>query len=123
MVAAELARSQERERYLEQEVRARRQEPQAAALPVELDDETVARLLGEETTRILQAARESSAATRAKAEEAADRLLRDAREEAQRMREDIEPSSFSTRSCDCASACSRASESPVWQSMASSRRT
>jgi DivIVA domain-containing protein len=90
MVAAELARSQERERYLEQEVRARRQEPQAAALPVELDDETVARLLGEETTRILQAARESSAATRAKAEEAADRLLRDAREEAQRMREDIE---------------------------------
>lgn len=90
MVAAELARSQERERYLEQELRSRRQEPQAVALPVELDDETVARLLGEETTRIIQAARESSAATRAKADEAADRVLRDAREESLRLREDIE---------------------------------
>jgi DivIVA domain-containing protein len=90
MVAAELARSQERERYLEQELRARRLQAEPSALPAEFDDETAARLLGEETTRILQAARESGTAIRLRAEETAERLLRDAREEAQRLREDAE---------------------------------
>ena len=58
--------------------------------PPELDDETLARLLGEETTRILQAARESAAAIRAKAEEAAERLLREAREDAQHLRDETD---------------------------------
>jgi len=90
MVAAELARAQERERYLEQELRARRQQLAQPGLPAELDDETVARLLGEETTRIVQAARESATTIRTRAEETAERLVRDARDEAQRLREDAE---------------------------------
>ncbi len=88
MVAAELARMQERERYLDQELRSMRLHRPGP--PPELDDETLARLLGEETTRILQAARESAAAMRAKAEEAADRLLREAREDAQHLREETD---------------------------------
>ena len=44
MVAAELARLQERERYLDYEMRALRQ--QRANLPTELDDEAIAKLLG-----------------------------------------------------------------------------
>jgi len=90
MVGAELARAHERERFLEQELRTRRQQQAAPALPAELDDETVARLLGEETTRIVQAARESAAAIRSRAEETAERLVRDARDEAQRLREDAD---------------------------------
>ena len=58
MVAAEMARMQDRERYLEGEMRAMRQ--QRTPVPAELDDEALARLLGEETARIVQAARESS---------------------------------------------------------------
>jgi DivIVA domain-containing protein len=88
MVAAELARMQERERYLDQELRSMRLHRPGP--PPELDDETLARLLGEETTRILQAARESAAAIRAKAEEAAERQLREAREDAQHLRDEID---------------------------------
>jgi DivIVA domain-containing protein len=88
MVAAELARMQERERYLDQELRSMRLHRPGP--PPELDDETLARLLGEETTRILQAARESAAAMRNKAEEAADRMLREAREDAQHLRDETD---------------------------------
>ena len=88
MVAAELARMQERERYLDQELRSMRMH--RAGPPPELDDETLARLLGEETTRILQAARESAAAIRSKAEEAAERMMREAREDSHHLREDAE---------------------------------
>jgi DivIVA domain-containing protein len=88
MVAAELARMQERERYLDQELRSMRLHRPGP--PPELDDETLARLLGEETTRILQAARESAAAIRAKAEEAAERQLREAREDAQHLRDETD---------------------------------
>jgi DivIVA domain-containing protein len=91
LVAAELARMQERERYLDDELRSLRM--RRAGPPAELgnlDDETVARLLGEETTRIVQAARESATAIRTKAEEAAERLLREAREEAQQLRDAAE---------------------------------
>ncbi len=88
MVAAELARMQERERYLDQELRSMRLHRPGP--PPELDDETLARLLGEETTRILQAARESAAAIRAKAEEAAERMLREAREDAQHLRDETD---------------------------------
>ena len=95
MVAAELARMQERERYLDQELRAMR--IHRAGPPPELDDETLARLLGEETTRILQAARESAAAMRSKAQEAADRMLREARDDAQHLREEAESEAFRRR--------------------------
>lgn len=88
MVAAELARMQERERYLDQELRSMRHRRPPA--PAELDEETVARLLGEETTRIVQAARESATAMRKRAEDVAERLLKDARDEAQRLRDDAE---------------------------------
>ena len=70
MVAAELARLQERERYLELELRALRQQ-RRRPVPAELDDEAIAKLLGEETARIVHAAREASAPIRIKAEEAA----------------------------------------------------
>ena len=70
MVAAELARLQERERFLERELRAAQTIGVADGGPI-IDDDTATRLLGEETARILQAAREGAAAIRAKAEEGA----------------------------------------------------
>lgn len=88
MVAAEMARMQDRERYLEGEMRAVRQ--RRAPEPSELDDETLSRLLGDETARIVQTARESAAAIRNKAEEVAERLLREAKEEAQALRQEAE---------------------------------
>ena len=89
MVAAELARLQERERFLERELRAAQTIGVAEGGPI-IDDDTAMRLLGEETARILQAAREGSAAIRTKAEDGAARLLREAGEESQRVREEAE---------------------------------
>jgi len=88
MVAAELARLQERERFLERELRSA--QVRRADAPDQLDEETLTRLLGEETTRVLQTARESATLTRSKAEEGASRLLRDATDDAQRQREEAE---------------------------------
>src|SRR4029077_7555909 len=76
MVAAELARLQERERFLERELRAA-QAPNLRST-VELDDEAATRLLGEEAARILQTAREGGASIRARAEDGAAQLLREA---------------------------------------------
>lgn len=86
-VSAELRRLQERERQLEAELRAAR-----AAMPgrAELDDETVAKQLGEETLRVLQTARESAAQIKVRAEESAARALREAHDEANRLRQDAE---------------------------------
>jgi DivIVA domain-containing protein len=94
-VAAELGRLQERERFLERELRA----AQTATAPdrVELDDETVTRLLGEETLRVLQTARESASQIKIKAEEGAARILREASDEAQRVREQAEIDASRTR--------------------------
>ena len=87
-VAAELGRLQERERP----ARAR-----AAHRPVarrrrcrRLDDETVARLLGEETLHVLQTARESASQIKIRAEEGAARILREATDDANRIREQAE---------------------------------
>src|SRR5918995_153966 len=88
VVAAEMARMQDRERYLEGEMRAMRQ--QRSNVPADLDDEGLARLLGEETARIVRAARESSNEIRAKAEAAAERLVREAKEEANALRQEAE---------------------------------
>ncbi|MBU3690097.1 MAG: hypothetical protein B7C54_05330 [Acidimicrobiales bacterium mtb01] len=88
MVAAELSRLQERERFLEREVANR---PEGAPfIPADLDDDTITEMLGEETARIIQAAREAAGKIRARAEETAQRLLRDATEDAARIREEAE---------------------------------
>ena len=92
MVAAELARLQERERFLEREVIAARQ-PRAVDIG-DLDEDTITQLLGEETARVLTTARESASQIRAKAEESSSRLLREAQDTAAKVRElaDLEAS-------------------------------
>ncbi len=88
MVAAELARLQEREKFLERELRvAQRTVPNAA---VALDEEVVTRMLGEEAARILATAREAATQIKVRAEEGASRVLREATDEAQRQREEAE---------------------------------
>ena len=88
MVAAEQARLQERERFLDRELKAAQQ---AKSMGMEsIDEDTAIRLLGEEAARVLQTAREAAVQIRARAEEASARLLRDATDEAQRLREEAE---------------------------------
>jgi DivIVA domain-containing protein len=89
MVAAELARLQERERFLERELRAA-QANSVTTAGGPLDDEAATRLLGAEAARILQAAREGGASIRARAEDGAAQLLREAGDDARRMREEAE---------------------------------
>jgi len=88
MVAAELARLQDRETLLENELRMLEQIPPPSL--AELDEEVVAGLLGDEATRIVAAARESAAQIKTRAEEGASRLLIEANEEAQRVRAEAE---------------------------------
>ena len=87
-VAAELSRLRDREVDLERELRG------AKSRTVDdtdlLDDETVARLLGEETLHVLQTARESASQIKIRAEEGAARILREATEDANRTREQAE---------------------------------
>jgi len=88
MVSAELARLQERERFLERELRAA-QSPGTSSTPI-IDDDTATRLLGEEAARILQTARDAGTQIKARAEDGAARLLREATDEANRQREQAE---------------------------------
>ncbi len=85
MVAAEMARLQERERFLESEMRA--MQTRGLSAPGRLDEETVTTLLGEEAARVLTAARDASTQSRDRAEESATRLVKDAAEDAVRIRE------------------------------------
>jgi DivIVA domain-containing protein len=85
MVAAEMARLQERERFLESEMRA--MQTRGLSSPGRLDEETVTTLLGEEAARVLTAARDASTQIRDRAEESATRLVKDAAEDAVRIRE------------------------------------
>ena len=85
MVAAELARLQEREQFLQSEVRALQTRGMSA--PGRLDEETVATLLGEEAARVITVARDASQQIRERAEEAATRLVKEAAEDAARIRE------------------------------------
>lgn len=87
MVAAEMARLQEREKFLERELRAAQRGTTNVAA---LDDEVVTRMLGEEAARILQTAREAASQIKIRSEEAASRVLREATDEAQRLREEAE---------------------------------
>jgi DivIVA domain-containing protein len=88
MVAAELGRLRERERFLERELRTAQTNPDLSA--ARLDDQELTRLLGEETARVLATARESAGEIRRKAEEAAAQLLNEAADEAARLREEAE---------------------------------
>ena len=85
MVATELARLQERERFLETEMRA--MQTRGMSSPGRLDEETVTTLLGEEAARVLSTARDASTQIRERAEESATRLVKDAAEDAARIRE------------------------------------
>ena len=88
MVAAELARLQERERFLERELRTSQRNAPSAG--VALDEELVTRMLGEEAVRILSTAREAANQIKMRAEDGASRVLREATDEAQRLREEAE---------------------------------
>jgi len=96
MVSAELARLQERERFLESELRAL--QTRGMSGPGVLDEETVTTLLGAETARVLTVAREAAQQMRTRAAEAAERLVREAGGDAARIREDAEIESSRHRS-------------------------
>ena len=96
MVAAELGRLQEREKFLERELRTNQQSPHTPTIAI--DDEVVTRMLGEEAARILHTAREAGTQIKIRAEEGAARLLREATDEAQRMREESEVEASRRRS-------------------------
>ena len=86
-ISNQLKSSQTRVAELERQVdQARRQ----SAEHDPIDPSNLTKLLGEETTRVLDAAQSAAAEIRAKAEENVARLLREAREESVRLREDAE---------------------------------
>jgi cell division septum initiation protein DivIVA len=86
-VSNQLKTSQTRVSELERQLdQARRQ----SAEHDPIDPSNLTKLLGEETTRVLDAAQSAAAEIRAKAEENVARLLREAREESVRLREDAE---------------------------------
>lgn len=88
MVSAEISRQQERITFLERELL---NSQQAGSAPqIELNEETITELLGEETARIVQAAREAAGKIKVRSEETATRLVREATDEAARVREDAE---------------------------------
>jgi DivIVA domain-containing protein len=102
MVAAELGRLQERERFLERELRTAQSNPDFAS--VEMDELALTRLLGEETARVLTTARESATEIRQKAEQSAAQLLSEASDDANRMREEAEIEASRRRSDAAADA-------------------
>jgi len=85
-VSVELGRLIERERFLENELKAL-----AARGPVDMsaiDEAAVAELLGAEAARVLSAAREAAQAMRDRAAESAEQIVREATREAARMLEE-----------------------------------
>lgn len=88
MVSAELSRLHERVVFLERELANAQQG--APTTPRELDEDAVAAMLGEETLRIVQTARDAAAKIKTRADETASRLIREATDEAARIREDAE---------------------------------
>ena len=88
MVAAELARLQEREKFLERELRSA--QTRAVSEPGALTEEMVTELLGEETARIITVAREAALQIRDRAEETAGRLMREASDDASRIRQEAD---------------------------------
>ena len=87
-VSAELARLQERERFLESELRS--MQTRGLSAPGAIDEEMVTALLGEETARVLTTAREAAKQQIARAAETAERLVREASSDAARIRQEAE---------------------------------
>ena len=86
-VSVEVERLQERERQLLGELSlAKSQPPQVA----DLDDEAMTRIVGDETIRVLQTARESANLIRIRAEENAGRLVSEANDDVNRLRNEID---------------------------------
>lgn len=84
-VANQMRAGREREAELAHKL----QEAEKRTAPIDdLDPSQLARLLGEETARVLEAAQGAASEIRGKAEENVARLLREARDESQQMRED-----------------------------------
>jgi len=96
MVSSELSRLQERERFLESELRA--MQTRGMSAPGALDEETITTLLGEETARVLSTAREAAQQMRLRAAETAERLVREASSDAARIRQEAEIESARRRS-------------------------
>ncbi len=96
MVSSELSRLQERERFLESELRA--MQTRGMSSPGVLDEETITTLLGEETARVLSTAREAAQQMRLRAAETAERLVREASSDASRIRQEAELESARRRS-------------------------
>lgn len=88
-VATELATAQDRANELQRELDLLRSAPAEPAVDP-LDPSNLTRVLGEETVRVLDAAQAAAAEIRARAEEGVARLLHDAREQANSMRESAE---------------------------------
>ena len=87
-VSAEMTRLEQQIAALQRDLAARQEAGPSA--PVTLDEDTVTALLGAETARIVQTAREAAAQIKARAEEGAAKLLRDASDEAARLRNEAE---------------------------------
>ncbi len=88
MVSAEMARLQERVVFLEREMRETKNA--RPLVHAEMSEATIAELLGEETARIIEAAREAAHKIKERSEDAASRIIREASEEAARIREETE---------------------------------
>jgi len=70
----------------EADLRAKLAAAEARAASPDIDEDTLLRLLGDETARVMRSAREAAADLRAKAEESVEQILRDAHDEAKRLR-------------------------------------
>jgi len=86
-ISNQLKTSQTRVAELERQVEQSRRQ---SAEHDPIDPSNLTKLLGEETTRVLDAAQSAAAEIRAKAEENVARLLRDSREETIRLREETD---------------------------------
>jgi DivIVA domain-containing protein len=87
-VSDELGVARERQRHLEHLLADAQNK--STAPPPPLDEATLTAALGEETARVLQTARQAAADIKAKAEENVERLLRQAHDDAGRIREESE---------------------------------
>ena len=101
-LAEELRAAAEREEALT----ARLAEAEARASSPEIDEDTLLRLLGDETARVMRSAREAAADLKAHAEENVEQILRDAHEQAARLRAGAE-SVLAERTAEAEEAASR----------------
>lgn len=88
MVSAEMSRLHERVLFLERELRESRHT--SPLVTSELTEEAIIELLGEETARIVEAAREAAHKMKVRSEESAARIVKEATDEAARIREETE---------------------------------